>query len=179
MLHCVHDSLACPEQVEALIDYVVTEPPEDSEGKVKFIYPYKSSEVLTSQRPSRGTALAHQTADACAVKLTRAHGMQVLAADVAAVYDCMFANEHLLDKLFAFLEREAPLNTLLAGYFGKVVSTMLSRRPVETLQVMEKRNVVPQLLSHLGAYSILELLLKVRIDARATGRLRVLRVCGD
>jgi hypothetical protein len=39
-------SLACPEQVEALIDYVVTEPPEDSEGKVKFIYPYKSSEVV-------------------------------------------------------------------------------------------------------------------------------------
>lgn len=127
------DYLACPEQVEALIDYVVTEPPEDSEGKVKFIYPYKSSEVL--------------------------------AADLAAVHDCMFANEALLDKLFAFLEREAPLNTLLAGYFGKIVSTLLSRRPDETLKVMENRNVVPQLLRHLGAYSILELLLKLVSEA--------------
>ncbi len=50
VLRCVHDSLATPEQVQALIDYVVTEPPEDSEGKVKFIYPYKSSEVVPNQR---------------------------------------------------------------------------------------------------------------------------------
>ena len=35
-----------PEKVEALIDYVVTEPPENSEGKTKFIYPFKSSEVI-------------------------------------------------------------------------------------------------------------------------------------
>lgn len=104
------------------------------------------------------------------VVLKRALCSQVLAADVAAVFDCMFANEKLLDKLFSFLEREAPLNTLLAGYFGKVVSTMLSRRPDDTLKVMENRNVVPQLLRHLGAYSILELLLKVSMDGEETGR---------
>ena len=104
------------------------------------------------------------------VVLKRALGSQVLSADVAAVFDCMFANEKLLDKLFSFLEREAPLNTLLAGYFGKVVSTMLSRRPDDTLKVMENRNVVPQLLRHLGAYSILELLLKVSMDGEETGR---------
>mmetsp|Transcript_2494 Transcript_2494/g.3963 ORF Transcript_2494/g.3963 Transcript_2494/m.3963 type:complete len:603 (-) Transcript_2494:38-1846(-) len=127
------DYLANPEQVEALINYVVTEPPEDSEGKVKFIYPYKSSEVL--------------------------------AADLGAVHDCLFANEALLDKLFSFLEREAPLNTLLAGYFGKIVSTLLSRRPDETLKIMESRKIVPQLLRHLGAYSILELLLKLVSEA--------------
>ena len=50
---------------------------------------------------------------------------QVLAADLGAVHDCMFANEALLDKLFALLEREAPLNTLLAGYFGKIICTLL------------------------------------------------------
>lgn len=89
--------------------------------------------------------------------------VQVLAADLAAVHDCMFANEALLDKLFAFLERDAPLNTLLAGYFGKIVSTLLSRRPDETLKVIENRKLVPQLLRHLGSYSILELLLKVSV----------------
>ena len=96
--------------------------------------------------------------------------MQVLAADLAAVHDCIFANESLLDKLFAFLERDAPLNTLLAGYFGKVVSTLLSRRPDDTLKVIENRNLVPQLLRHLGAYSILELLLKVSHDLTWVGR---------
>ena len=77
--------------------------------------------------------------------------VQVLAADLAAVYDCLFSNEALLDKLFAFLEREEPLNSLLAGYFGKIVSVLLARRTDETLKVMEERNLVPQLLRHLGA----------------------------
>ena len=87
--------------------------------------------------------------------------VQVLSADLAAIYDCIFANEPLLDKLFAFVESDAPLNTLLAGYFSKIVSTLLSRRPDETLKVFENRNLVPHLLKHLGSYSILELLLKL------------------
>ena len=54
-------------------------------------------------------------------------------------------SEALLDKLFAFLEREAPLNSLLAGYFGKIVSVLLSRRTDETLKVMDDKKVVPLL----------------------------------
>ena len=100
--------------------------------------------------------------------------MQVLAADLAAVYDCLFSNEALLDKLFAFLEREEPLNSLLAGYFGKIVSVLLARRTDETLKVMEERNLVPQLLRHLGAYSILELLLKVPAPLSNPRRLEAL-----
>ena len=34
-----------PEQVEKLIDYVVTEPDVTSEKKTQFMYPYKASEV--------------------------------------------------------------------------------------------------------------------------------------
>jgi hypothetical protein len=47
----------------------------------------------------------------------------------------MFANEALVDKLFSILEREEPLNPLLAGYFAKIVSTLIARRPEETFQV--------------------------------------------
>mmetsp|Transcript_15148 Transcript_15148/g.36977 ORF Transcript_15148/g.36977 Transcript_15148/m.36977 type:complete len:611 (+) Transcript_15148:93-1925(+) len=123
------DYLAVPEQVKALIEYVVVEQPADSEDKDKFIYPYKASEVL--------------------------------ASDLNAVYDCLFANDELIDKLFSFLELEAPLNALLAGYFGKIVSTLLARRPEETFRVIESKRVVPQLLRHLNTFSVLELLLKV------------------
>jgi hypothetical protein len=38
-------SLALPEQVDALLNYVVREVPPDSDDKTKFIYPYKASEV--------------------------------------------------------------------------------------------------------------------------------------
>jgi hypothetical protein len=122
-----------------------------------------------------GFLLGHDAA--CPSSLLPRHGVhdgdrprfccdrQVLAADLTAVHDCMFANEGLLDKLFAFLDREAPLNSLLAGYFSKIVSTLLSRRPDETLKVFENRNVVPQLLKHLGAYAMLDLLLKLVSEA--------------
>lgn len=66
---------------------------------------------------------------------------QVLTSDVNSIYDCMFANEELVDKLFSFLQREEPLNPLLAGYFAKIVSTLLSRRPDETFHV---RSPAPQ-----------------------------------
>jgi hypothetical protein len=38
-------SLALPEQVDALLNYVVREVPPESDDKTKFIYPYKASEV--------------------------------------------------------------------------------------------------------------------------------------
>jgi hypothetical protein len=39
---------------------------------------------------------------------------QVLSADLAAVVDCIFQNENLVDKLFDFLQKDPPLNPLLA-----------------------------------------------------------------
>lgn len=127
------DFLALPEQVDALLNYVVREVPPESDDKTKFIYPYKASEVLS--------------------------------ADLAAVVDCIFQNENLLDKLFDFLQKDPPLNPLLAGYFGKVVTTILARRPEQTLQVLHSKSVVPMLLNHLSASSILELLQKVVSEA--------------
>jgi hypothetical protein len=37
----VSDSLAQPQQVEALVNYIVAEPETDATDKLKFIYPYK------------------------------------------------------------------------------------------------------------------------------------------
>mmetsp|Transcript_67686 Transcript_67686/g.180955 ORF Transcript_67686/g.180955 Transcript_67686/m.180955 type:complete len:169 (+) Transcript_67686:329-835(+) len=76
------DFLALPEQVEALIDYVVRDAPADGDEKSKFVYPYKASEVLS--------------------------------ADLSGVVDCVFQSEALLDKLFNFLNKDPPLNPLLA-----------------------------------------------------------------
>mmetsp|Transcript_67685 Transcript_67685/g.180946 ORF Transcript_67685/g.180946 Transcript_67685/m.180946 type:complete len:611 (+) Transcript_67685:329-2161(+) len=127
------DFLALPEQVEALIDYVVRDAPADGDEKSKFVYPYKASEVLS--------------------------------ADLSGVVDCVFQSEALLDKLFNFLNKDPPLNPLLAGYFGKIISVFLSRRPEQTLQILHNRNIVPLLLNHLGASSILDLLLKIIQEA--------------
>lgn len=42
------DYLSLPEQVEAMVNYIVDAPAEDASDKLKFVYPYKSSEVLSS-----------------------------------------------------------------------------------------------------------------------------------
>ena len=42
------DFLSLPEQVEAMVNYIVDEPPADASDKVRLVYPYKSSEVLSS-----------------------------------------------------------------------------------------------------------------------------------
>ena len=36
-------SLALPEQVEAMVNYIVDEPPEDASDKQKHVYPFKVS----------------------------------------------------------------------------------------------------------------------------------------
>lgn len=139
-------SISTPERIEVLINYVVQDAEEGSDENVKYLYPYKASEV-------RAASIAW--------RCDLFDCLQVLSSDVAPIYDCMFENEHLLNLLFQFLERDPPLDPLLAGYFGKIVSTFVSRRPYETLTILGQRNILPLLLKHINAFSILELLLKV------------------
>ncbi len=70
----VSDSLAQPQQVEALVNYIVAEPDTDATDKLKFIYPYK---VLFSPVPDFPTAgsLACVLLDVCA-RSTRLSHMQ-------------------------------------------------------------------------------------------------------
>lgn len=35
------NSLSLPEQVEAMVNYIVAEAPADATDKIKFVYPYK------------------------------------------------------------------------------------------------------------------------------------------
>mmetsp|Transcript_28057 Transcript_28057/g.57486 ORF Transcript_28057/g.57486 Transcript_28057/m.57486 type:complete len:639 (-) Transcript_28057:198-2114(-) len=92
---------------------------------------------------------------------------EVLAADLAPVYDTLFASESLTDKLFSFLDKEeGQLNVLLAGFFSKIVSSLLTGRPQQTLQILDKRQSMWKLMDHIGTQSILELLLKVVSEAQ-------------
>jgi len=52
-----------------------------------------------------------------------------------------------------------------AGYFCKVMISLLARRPAEMLTIIKEHKVVPMLLDHLGASSILDLLLKAVQEA--------------
>ena len=55
---------------------------------------------------------------------------EVFACDVQSLQNVFFeeGNSHLLDRLFSFLARPAPLPATTAGYFRKVVGVLCSRK---------------------------------------------------
>jgi len=86
---------------------------------------------------------------------------EVLSSELTAVFDTIFAHDHLQDQLFSVLDRDEPLNPLLAGYFSKIVTCLLNRKTYETLAVMQRKDMLARLLQHVGTFSIMELLLKL------------------
>lgn len=54
---------------------------------------------------------------------------ELLTSDVSQMNDRLGEDESLLMKLYSFLLNESPLNPLLASFFSKVLSILISRKP--------------------------------------------------
>ena len=52
---------------------------------------------------------------------------ELLTCDIPAVNDAFFEN-NLIDKLYSFLQNDAPLNPLLASYFAKIIGSLILRK---------------------------------------------------
>lgn len=53
---------------------------------------------------------------------------ELLTSDVALINDKLGGDESLLEKLYHFLEQEAPLNPLLASFFSKTIGNLIARK---------------------------------------------------
>ena len=53
---------------------------------------------------------------------------EILSCEVPQMSYAISQDDALLEKLFAFMELEAPLNPLLASYFSKAFSVILTRK---------------------------------------------------
>lgn len=53
---------------------------------------------------------------------------ELLTSDVSQINDKLAGDESLVDKLYAFLEGEKPLNPLLASFFSKVMGLLITRK---------------------------------------------------
>lgn len=54
---------------------------------------------------------------------------ELLTSDVSQMNDRLGGDESLLVRLYSFLLRDSPLNPLLASFFSKVLSILISRKP--------------------------------------------------
>ncbi|XP_047486750.1 serine/threonine-protein phosphatase 6 regulatory subunit 3-like isoform X2 [Penaeus chinensis] len=87
---------------------------------------------------------------------------ELLTADVPAIIDKLVASTSLLDILYKFLEKEKPLNPLLASFFSKVLGMLVQRRSEQVLDFLKsKGDFVELAVQHVGTSAIMDLLLKL------------------
>jgi serine/threonine-protein phosphatase 6 regulatory subunit 3 len=120
-------------QVEALLHYVIDEPPENADNKQAFKFPFIACEIFT-----------------CEIDVI----LKTLVEDEEVVY---FEFSKLMSLLFLFLEPDRPHGTLLAGYFSKVVSCLLFRKTIPVMRYLqENMEVLKKLVDLIGISSIME-----------------------
>ncbi|XP_045711406.1 serine/threonine-protein phosphatase 6 regulatory subunit 3 isoform X3 [Phyllostomus hastatus] len=118
------------ECLEDLVSFIIEEPPQDMDEKIRYKYPNISCELLTS--------------------------------DVSQVNDRLGEDESLLMKLYSFLLNDPPLNPLLASFFSKVLSILISRKPEQIVDFLKKkRDFVDLIMKHIGTSAIMDLLLRL------------------
>nr|XP_039253529.1 serine/threonine-protein phosphatase 6 regulatory subunit 3-like isoform X1 [Styela clava] len=87
---------------------------------------------------------------------------ELLISDVTQINDALGESEVVRKKLFSFLDREPPVNSLLASFFSKVVGILLSRKPEPTLEYIKSQDdFLASVLKHLGTSAIMDLLLRM------------------
>ncbi|KAG5839137.1 hypothetical protein ANANG_G00201730 [Anguilla anguilla] len=87
---------------------------------------------------------------------------ELLTSDVGQVNDRLGEDESLLMKLYSFLQNEPPLNPLLASFFSKVLSILISRKPDQIVEFLRKReDFVDLMIKHIGTSAIMDLLLRM------------------
>ncbi|XP_041052784.1 serine/threonine-protein phosphatase 6 regulatory subunit 3 isoform X1 [Carcharodon carcharias] len=87
---------------------------------------------------------------------------ELLTSDVAQLNDRLAEDEPLLTRLYSFLQNEPPLNPLLASFFSKVLSILISRKPEQIITFLRKRDAfVSLMLKHIGTSALMDLLLRL------------------
>ena len=87
---------------------------------------------------------------------------EVFCCEVEGIYNTLLENNDLLDQLFGILENERPLNTILAGYFSRVVGALLARRSGDLVQYLKQKDgVLKQLVYHVDTTSVAEVLARL------------------
>ena len=66
---------------------------------------------------------------------------EIVTCNIPAIIDQLASERPLLERLYSLLEREPPLNPLLASYFSRTLALLIVRRPG---QVSGGRPVVPR-----------------------------------
>ncbi|KAK9815853.1 hypothetical protein WJX72_010762 [[Myrmecia] bisecta] len=87
---------------------------------------------------------------------------EVLCCEVDSIFTTLVEDPSLMQALFAILDGPKPLDCMLAGYFSRVVASLLMRRGKEVLAWLQGQpQILPKLVEHLDTTSVAETLVRL------------------
>ncbi|XP_028810387.1 serine/threonine-protein phosphatase 6 regulatory subunit 2a isoform X3 [Denticeps clupeoides] len=87
---------------------------------------------------------------------------ELLTSDVGMINDKLGGDEALLEKLYHFLEKEPPLNPLLASFFSKTIGNLIARKTEQVISFLRKKHsFISLVLTHIDASAMMDLLLRL------------------
>lgn len=87
---------------------------------------------------------------------------ELLTCDVPQISDRLGGDESLLNLLYDFLNREPPLNPLLASFFSKTIGNLIARKTEQVIMFLKKKDkFLGLVLKHMGTSALMDLLLRL------------------
>lgn len=87
---------------------------------------------------------------------------EIFCCEVEGIYNTLLESNDLMEKLFSILHQERPLNSMLAGYFARVMGSLLLRRCTEVMEYIEQHaELLAALVHHIDTTSIAEVLARL------------------
>ncbi|KAM5287872.1 serine/threonine-protein phosphatase 6 regulatory subunit 2 [Ctenodactylus gundi] len=87
---------------------------------------------------------------------------ELLTCDVPQISDRLGGDESLLNLLYDFLDREPPLNPLLASFFSKTIGNLIARKTEQVILFLKKKDkFISLVLKHMGTSALMDLLLRL------------------
>eukprot|EP00871_Galdieria_phlegrea_P003550 jgi/Galph1/4196/GphlegSOOS_G2798.1 len=170
------------EVMDAMHD-LIEEPPEHA---VRMLYDYLARKevvrrlvefvIMDDETPSGRSLSNSSLIDETEQDTRRKARYPYIASEVLAYGPrkprrVLIDDHEALDKLFAYLERDPPLNLITAGRFAKVIASMIQEKPVRICLQLLKRfdssifrketKNISLIVKHIGTDSIAELLVRL------------------
>ncbi|KAH9317990.1 hypothetical protein KI387_019759, partial [Taxus chinensis] len=87
---------------------------------------------------------------------------EIFSCEIDAILKTLIEDEELMNFLFSFLESDRPHRTLLAGYFSKVVISLLLRKTIATMRYIQAhQEILGKLVNLIGITSIMEVVIRL------------------
>ena len=104
---------------------------------------------------------------------------EIMTSDVNVIIDALVSDDSMLSKLYAFVDREGPLNPLLSSFFSKVMGLLFVKKTEVVFEFLKSKDFISLLLSHIETSAIMDLILKLIISIDNTSlRNTIIQVSG-